>query len=89
MSSKFSDADVKGPVRIFFSSQGLAPFDESMLSQLLELHPSATQEASHLPALQENDARFHTTETEESVKRTIMGFCFSSSAGPDGLRPGG
>ena len=26
--------------------------------------------------------------TEEIVKRTIMGFCSSSSAGPDGLRPG-
>ena len=35
VSSKLSDVDVKGAIRIIFSSKGLAPFDEATFNQLL------------------------------------------------------
>ena len=79
---------MKGSVRIIYSSQELPPFNEATLDYLLELHPSAPQDALLPPAPQENEARFHTIVTEESVKRTLMEFSSSTSAGPDGLRPG-
>ena len=61
VSAKFAANDTKGAGIVISGSQGLAPFNESTLSQLKELHFSLAKDFTFPPLPDDNAPPFHAT----------------------------
>lgn len=83
--SKLADFDIKGAVNIISSNDTVAPKNEETYQQLLNKHPSPTQELS-FPSAPVNSTNAIQVDSVK-VQNGIQSFLAGSSGGIDGLRP--
>ena len=78
---------MRGAVRAVVSDDSLAPKNQATLTAVMEKHPPAPADLN-LPTPPDDQLAPPITLTTEAIPAAIISFPKSSSAGPDGLRPG-
>ena len=86
VASKLADFNIKGAVRLVASDDSFAGFSEDVTEELRRKHPPAPPNLNLPPPPDAATVPFQATK--EQVVGALMSFPASSSAGPDGLRPG-
>ena len=87
VSSKLSDGDVTGAVRILSSDSKVLECSDNVISQLNAKHPDPRINAVLPHAPDESTRSNSILVSSENIRKGIRSFKNGSSAGPDGLAP--